>query len=116
MPRLSQLYGRRLEARKQQVDKNLKDMAALLDRTQKDVLGTLYPPASRPGEAPRKRTGRLQRESTVKVNPNSVEFVAPTPYAKYLKPTRPWQDIVFAKARAALIRIERQGMPFGESN
>jgi HK97 gp10 family phage protein len=33
-----------------------------------DELGVAYPPASRPGEPPRKRSGELQRDVTYEVN------------------------------------------------
>jgi hypothetical protein len=114
MPKLSEVYARRLAARRAEMAAKARDIGAAIDRAQKAVLGVKYPPASKPGAAPAMRTGRLRRESTVKVNESTgtITFVAPTPWAKYLKPTRPWQNLTLARARREIDAIERRN-PFG---
>lgn len=115
MPRLSELYARRLEARRREIERKTLDIAEVLRRHQREVLGESYPPASRPGQPPRKRSGRLQREATVKANPSTstVSFDSTAvPYARYLKATRPWQDLTLARARPEIDHIEKRNMPF----
>jgi hypothetical protein len=123
MGKLSELYAERLKARRVELEAKTRDIAAVLARIQHEVLGTRYPPASRPFKPPHLRSGRLQRESTVKPNPSSgtITFVAPTPYAVYLKQgtarmkPRPWQDEVLKRAQPEIDRIEKRNMPFGSS-
>lgn len=58
--------------------------ADFLEAKAKEKLGTPYPRASRPGEYPRRRTGRLQREVKAKVRILQgaivISLESPTPY------------------------------------
>lgn len=84
-----------------QAERNLQDAAELLDEGLKETLGTPYPPASRPGAAPRRRTGDLQRLSIAKANPGSgtITLSNSAEHAKYLRDgtsrmaPRPWEEI-----------------------
>jgi len=55
-------------------------------RTQRTI-GRLYPPASRPGEPPRKRTGRLQKgvKATWTFKTTTVRVVSEAPYSLFLE-------------------------------
>lgn len=118
MPKLFDLFSRRIQARKQQIRENLQAMASVIDQAQKEVLNVPYPPASRPGEAPRRRTGRLREESGVQVNldTGTIQLVDTAPYAVYLKPTRPWQDLALQRAKPQLDDLRKRKMPFGSSS
>jgi hypothetical protein len=121
MPRLSELYGQRLAARRIQIEANVRAMGEILDRTQKEVLGTPGPPSSRPGTPPHRRSGQLQRAAAVKVNPTkgTIQLLNTAPHAPYLRDgtarmaPRPYQSLVMTLARPQLDEIERRGMPFG---
>jgi hypothetical protein len=114
---LSDLYGRRLESRRRQINANLLAMAQVIDQAQKEVLNTPYPPASRRGEAPRRRTGFLRQSAGVKVNLDrgSIQLINDASYWKYLQATRPYQDLALERARPQLDELRQRGMPFGES-
>ena len=83
--RLIQSYPARL--RKQMVV-NGDEAANLLERTGRDRLSRRYPPASRPGEFPAMRKGRLRREFYAKARLVGdvvvIDVAMPTPYAEYL--------------------------------
>jgi hypothetical protein len=73
---------------RQQVTQNGKEAAMLLQVKVRDELGRPYPPASRPGQAPAMRTGRLREEtyavSEVIGKSIVITLASPTPYASYL--------------------------------
>jgi hypothetical protein len=121
MPKLSEVYAQRLAARRREMAAKARAIGGAIDRAQKAVLGVKHPPASRPGQAPAMRTGRLRRESGVKVDESSgtVGLVNTAPYARYLRDgtrrmaARPYQDQVFRLARREITAIERRHLPFG---
>jgi hypothetical protein len=83
--RLIQSYPARVRA---QAASNGKEAAAFVQARLKDRLNTPYPPASRPGEFPHRRSGRLQREayavSGVVGSSVVITVAMPTPYAEPL--------------------------------
>lgn len=77
----------------------LLDIGLLAQQTLMDRLNTPYPPASRPGEFPHRRTGRLRQ--SVGVEPNTVEGIMANRYALtlYYEPEGYYGDILTAKGR-----------------
>lgn len=105
--RLADLVRRDLERFRAQAVRNLEAAAELLDDGLRETLAVPYPPASRPGQAPRKRTGRLRRESSAKANTGSMTITLSNaaPYAQYLRPTRPWEDLTLKRLDAQVEEI-----------
>lgn len=65
--------------------------AAIASRIQANI-GKQYPPASRPGQYPAKRTGQLQRSIVSIVDPNApaVHIYATAPHAHPVEKIRPF--------------------------
>lgn len=117
MPRLLTLIPERLAGRKRQIERNLTDAAALIEREIKAALARPYPRASRPGEAPAKRTGELQRKQYARANlaTRTIEIGNDAPWAQHLiERGRVWQRPTLQKIRPRVDEILlRRGFPFG---
>jgi hypothetical protein len=124
MANISRLVATFPERVRKQAEVNGREAAALLQAKARDKLGRPYPPASRPGQAPAKRSGRLQRETYAesKVVGDSVviTIASPTPYAQDLVESgRVWlrtvieenreqvEEILLRKGYRSLLRIFR---------
>jgi hypothetical protein len=88
--------------------------AQFLHQQLQETVGIPYPPASRPGEPPRRRTGKGQRSIVlVPDKATGTIWVGTTRGAQYmmsLDTTRPWIEITIRKNRApmqAILRGER---------
>jgi hypothetical protein len=88
VPNISRLIASFGDRVLKQAEVNGREAALLLQDRLQDRLSRPYPPSSRPGEFPARRSGRLQRESyaTSEVKGDSVVITVaqPTPYAERL--------------------------------
>jgi hypothetical protein len=122
MPRLSEVYAHRITRWQQKKTAALLAMASAIEQAQREVLNEPYPPASRPGSPPHRRSGRLQAESGTKINvqTGSIQLINAAPYASFLRDgtsrmaRRPWQAAALARARTTLDDIEKRMLRFGD--
>jgi hypothetical protein len=76
--------------------RGLEDAGAREAEAVRESLGTPYPPASKPGEPPHLRTGRLRASVGSEVSGGgqdeglTLTISATAPYAKQLEPVRPF--------------------------
>ena len=75
----------------QQAERNVRDAATLIKAELQRTVSVPYPPASRRGEPPARRTGRLEESAYAEVDTSNltIEFGYGSPYWRYLAPTRP---------------------------
>lgn len=117
MARLATLIPARLAGRQRQIERNLIDAAALIERECKAALARPYPRASRPGEAPAKRTGELQEGQYARADlrTRTIEIGNTVPHAQHLiESGRTWQRPTIDRIRPQIdALLLRRGMPFG---
>jgi hypothetical protein len=92
---------------KQQADANLQAGAEFLQAEARRTLGRQHPPASKRGEAPARRSGRLQAGQFARANLRSGTIVMrnEAAHARFLRASRPWEDITLARVNAQLAQI-----------
>lgn len=83
------------------LDRQFEEAGVVIARHAKALVGVQYPPASSPGEPPRRRTGKLQRSITYQVERkgggHSLKIFAAAPYGEFLETgtgkmaARPWR-------------------------
>lgn len=113
---LATVYRDRIIGRKKQILANQQAKRDLIHREIDKALDVPYPRASKVGEAPRKRTGKLQRSTRVTLSADgmviSIGNVAP--YAEdLLRRGRTWVRPTLDRIRPQLRALDRRKMPFG---
>jgi hypothetical protein len=96
---------------RKRAERNLTAAAAMLDDAIKDDLNEPYPRASKPGEHPHKRSGRLQRETGARVNLATLTleaFTSCTYYAKLVASGRLGVRASVERVRGLLNEIMRR--------
>lgn len=91
------------------VDQRLRAGANVLKKQIKANLSVPYPPASVPGEFPRRRTGRLRREINSSTANGRAVVYSPTEYAKYLEPSRSFMVRTAIESRELIAEAMRRG-------
>jgi hypothetical protein len=106
MPRLSDQMRRDFARFQQQAEANLRAGAAFLQAETRKSLNRPYPPASRPGESPARRTGRLQAGQFARVGARgTIQLFNTTRYAAPLRRTRPWDALTLERVEGQLGEI-----------
>lgn len=116
MARLATIIPQRMAGRRRQIAANLHAIAKLIQDETRRELDVAYPPASRPGESPHRRTGNLQRKqyAHADIRTQTIEVGNTAPYAQDLiESGRAWQRKVIDRLRPQIDGHERRNMPFG---
>jgi hypothetical protein len=109
--RLHTILSEFVPKQRKRAERNLTDAAAMLDDAIKADLNEPYPRASKPGEHPHRRTGRLQRETGARVNLATLTveaFTACTYYAKLVASGRLGVRASVERVRGLLNEIIRR--------
>lgn len=107
MQRLSEIIRQDLDANDARVRRNAIEAAAFAQKSLRSALGTPYPPASRPGQVPHRRTGTLHRSAYARLVADrsggegqvAIEVGATATHAAPLSRTRPFVPLVMQQIR-----------------